>query len=114
MSQEEVRLQSRRGDGNEYVYRVANQRGFWEFYNCSQTGHISRFCRRDRGRGYSVGSSSRGGWNGSGGSWNASHWNAPKANVAASAEGKQQEDRRLLLAMPTLSIQMKVILNTHQ
>ena len=96
MSQEEVRLQSRRGDGNESAYRVADQRGVC--HNCGQPGHISRFCigpRNVRGRGYSGGSSSRGGWNvsrgrnGSGGSWNAPHWNAPKANVTASAAGKQ-------------------------
>lgn len=72
MSQEEVRLQLRRGDGNEYAYRVANQRGFGEFYNCSQTCHFNRFYKRDGGRGYStVGSSSRDGWNGGGGPWNA-------------------------------------------
>ena len=40
MSQEEVHLQSRRGDGNDSAYRAAVQRGYGECYNCGQPGHI--------------------------------------------------------------------------
>ena len=88
MSQEEVRLQSRGGAGNESAYRVADQRGSRECFNCGNEGHISRFCteppRRGRGRGYNGGSNNRGGRNGRGG-----YWNAPRANVAAPVEVKQ-------------------------
>jgi transposase InsO family protein/uncharacterized membrane protein YgcG len=108
MSQEEVRLQLKRGNGNESAYRVAEQQDSRDCFNCGQQGHLSRFCtapRRGRGRGYGAGSSNRGGRNGSGGSWNGSggpwqgsggswqggggSWHAPKANIAAAVEGKQ-------------------------
>jgi hypothetical protein len=58
MSQEEVRLQSRGGDGNESPYRVADQRGSRDWYNCGNLGHINQFCtepaRSGRGRGIVV------------------------------------------------------------
>ena len=93
MSQEEVRLQSRGGAGNESAYRVADHHGSRECFNCGSPRHISRFCteppRRGRGRGYYGGNNNRGGRNGRGGYWNAAPWNAPRANVAAPAEVKQ-------------------------
>jgi len=103
MSQEEVRLQLKRGNENESAYRVAEQQDSRDCFNCGQQGHLSRSCtapRRGRGtgRGYGAGSSNRGGRNGSGGSWNGSGgpwqggsgpWHAPKANIATAVEGKQ-------------------------
>lgn len=81
-------MQSRGGDGNEFPYRVADQRGSRDWYNCGNLVHINQFCtepaRSGRGRGYSGGSSNRGDQNGRG-----VYWNAPMANVVTSAEGKQ-------------------------
>src|SRR6266540_4551267 len=119
ISQEEVRLQSKKGGGNESAFRMTEQRQ-WESagrenrdcFNCGRTGHLSCHCtappaRRGRGRGYTTSNNNRGGSNSNysrGGSSNNSTRGgrsgssgssyAPRANVVTSGDEEYPTEGR--------------------